>query len=165
MSDLLSDIVENSASVELLIDTNLLLLYFVGAYDPSAIPRFKRTQQFLPVDHATLIRVMDRFAAVVTTPHILTEVSNLLGQLSGAVRNECFSRFGAAIPMFRESYEPSVALAPHSAFQRLGLTDVAILAEAVRKCVVLTDDVMLYSFLSNAGRPVLNFNHIRAINW
>jgi hypothetical protein len=31
----------------LLIDTNVLLLYVVGSYDPGAVPRHKRTGRFV----------------------------------------------------------------------------------------------------------------------
>ena len=65
-----------------LVDTNLLLLYFVGLYNPSLIPQFKRTRIFTVNDFDVLQNFIALFSKVVTTPDILTEVSNLSNQLA-----------------------------------------------------------------------------------
>lgn len=62
-------------------DTNLLLLYVVGAHDPERIGRFPRTDTYTEDDFDLLERLLGYFETAVTTPPILTEVSNLLGQL------------------------------------------------------------------------------------
>lgn len=69
-----------------LMDTNLLLLYLVGAFDPEEVPRFKRTSQFTPADFALLVRFLELFQRIVTTPHVLTEAGNLAGQLADHLR-------------------------------------------------------------------------------
>jgi hypothetical protein len=68
----------------ILIDTNLLLLYFVGKYDPRRILSFGRTKSraFTLEDFKLLLVVFDYFDRVITTPNILTEVSNLSSKLS-----------------------------------------------------------------------------------
>jgi len=141
------------------------LLFLVGNHDPAWIPRFKRTSQFAPEDHATLLTVISRFRSMLTTPHVLAETSNLLGQLSGRVRDECFARFAAAVEVFDELHQESRGLVRNPAFLRLGLTDTGLLELAARKCLILTDDFLLYSFLEKAGAIVLNFNLIRVLNW
>jgi hypothetical protein len=78
-----------------LVDTNLLLVYFVGAFDPALIPKFKRTRMYTLEDHPLLVRVLGFFEKVVTTPHILTEVSNLAGQLPSHLTRGVFEKFAA----------------------------------------------------------------------
>ncbi len=68
------------------IDTNLLLLYFVGLYDPHRIQKFKRTMTFVLEDFYTLLSFFNYFDKVVTTPNILTEVNSLAGQLPNDIK-------------------------------------------------------------------------------
>ncbi|HEX8691401.1 MAG TPA: PIN domain-containing protein [Longimicrobium sp.] len=147
-----------------LVDTNLLLLYFVGALDPDRIPRFKRTNTFTPEDHALLRRFLGRFERVVTTPHILAEVSNLAGELSGAVRDGVFAKFAAGITLMEERHAPAAELAAQPSFPRFGLTDTAVVHHARGRYLVLSDDFRLSQYLQHQGVDVINFNHLRLYN-
>ena len=62
----------------LLIDTNLLLLLLVGKLNPSLIKTEKITdsQGFDEADFKQLRDFASQFQKLVTTPHILTKVSN-----------------------------------------------------------------------------------------
>lgn len=72
-----------------LVDTNLLLLYVVGVYEPHRIERFKRTSTFTTEDFELLKRLLGHFETVATTPPVLTEVSNFLGHLPKEARRNC----------------------------------------------------------------------------
>ena len=92
-----------------LIDSNLLLLYFVGLYDQKQIPKFKRTAKYVIEDFLTVARIIDFFSRIVTTPNILTEVSNLSGQLHEAVKTRYFQLFAKQICVLDEHYEQVLA--------------------------------------------------------
>ena len=62
----------------ILVDTNILLLLFVGRVNRKRISQFKRTQQFVSEDYDLLSNIVSQFVAVVTTPNILTEVNSLI---------------------------------------------------------------------------------------
>jgi len=148
----------------LLIDANLLLLLVVGKTSEARIAKFKRTQQYT-VEHFRLLRdLVDRFQPVVTTPHVLTEVSNLAAlqepELS-ALRTE----FHVIVQDARELYDETAELVQDPAFRKLGLTDAAIRKVAERPLLVLTDDLPLYHYLRGAGLDAINFNHIRMHTW
>jgi hypothetical protein len=64
-----------------LIDTNLLILYFVGEFSPERISGMTRTKKFTIRDYLLLKTFLDRFAVKITTPNILTEISNLSGNI------------------------------------------------------------------------------------
>jgi len=145
----------------LLIDTNLLLLLFVGLHSPKGIQRFKRTSQFAPEDFKRLVRVIRLFRHVVTTPSVLTEVSNLLGQLPEVLRLPNFQGFSLVIQDFQEHYLPSRELAQKPSFPRFGLTDAGIVEIANGRFLVLTDDFRLAGYLARRGIDVINFNHLR----
>ena len=145
----------------LLIDTNILLLFFVGLHDPQSIQRFKHTIQFTPDDFDCLVGIIQLFKQVVTTPSVLTEVSNLLGHLHDRTRLSAFQRFSAAIQRFQEDFTPSRELAQERCFPKFGLTDAGIVHSAKGKFLVLTDDFPLAGYLERQGIDVVNFNHLR----
>jgi len=145
----------------LLIDSNLLLLLFVGLHDPTRIEKFKRTAQFTVEDFKLLVKYIEGFNEVITTPSILTEVSNLLGQLPDSLRSFFYQRFAHALRDLHEHYTPSQELCDEGAFPKFGLTDMAILRAASGKYHVLTDDLRLTQYLLSQNVDVINFNHLR----
>jgi hypothetical protein len=149
----------------LLIDTNLLLLYFVGTNDPDRVPKFKRTSSFTVEEFWLLANFYHKFERVVTTPNILTEVSNLLGQLAADLRNSFYAGFAERIPDFEEFYTPSRTISATAHFNRLGLTDSGITDLVKNQYLVLTDDASLARYLENREIDVINFNHIRTLTW
>ncbi|MBA2691281.1 MAG: hypothetical protein H0U65_02135 [Rubrobacter sp.] len=145
-----------------LVDTNLLLLFYVGGYDRSLVERFPRTaDRFVAEDFDTLNSVLGGFEKVVTTPHILAETSNFLAQLHGYAKIGCFELFARSIPALREDYTDGAELSRQPVFVKLGITDTSII-EAAAPYLVLTDDHRLYNFLADRGVDVLNFNHLRS---
>jgi hypothetical protein len=144
-----------------LIDTNLLLLYVVGAFDRKEIGRFKRTSKFLPEDFDLLVQFMGFFQSVVTTPHILTEVSNLAGQIGDHAKGGVFAKIAQGVVEFREEHVSTSELTTQPSFIRFGLTDAAVLHHARDRFLVLTDDFPLSQYLQHHGVDTVNFNHLR----
>jgi hypothetical protein len=148
----------------LLIDSNVLLLFFVGLRDRTRIEKFKRTSQFTIEDFKLLVDLIQQFKEVVTTPSILTEVSNLLGQLPEKLRYSFYQHFAYTLRDLRERYTPSGELGDERGFTKFGLTDMAILQAASGKYLVLTDDFRLAQYLEHQNVDVINFNHLRTFN-
>lgn len=148
-----------------LVDTNLLLLYFVGFYDQRLIERWGRTaDRFVAVDFDTLLVLLEGFERLVVTPHILTEVSNLLGYLRDPARTVCFGRFAEIIrSTMLEERTPGMDLSENPAFMLFGIADTSILDAAAGSYLVLTDDLSLAAYLQGQGVDVLNFNQVRGL--
>lgn len=149
----------------LLVDTNLLLLYLVGAYDPERIPKFKRTMAFTVDEFLFLTTFIEVFEKIITTPNILTEISNLSGQLPEKLRSFFWKDFAGRMPDLHERYTPSTTISASDHFTRFGLTDSGIVGLVKDKYLVLTDDLRPVGYLQNLDIDVINFNHIRAIAW
>ncbi|MEK6407139.1 MAG: PIN domain-containing protein [Acidobacteriota bacterium] len=151
----------------LLVDSNLLLLYFVGAYDPARISTFKGTYSrgFREDDFNLLTKLVGLFDKIVTTPNILTEVSNLSGQLRKDEKQAYYVDFGKVVPLFAEYYVESTQICALQHFKDFGLTDSGIITLASGKFLVLTDDGPLAGYLQNVGVDVINFNHVRFLDW
>jgi len=146
-----------------LIDANLLLLYFVGCYDPQLIPRFKRTKIFTIDDFPIIERIFDYFDFVVTTPNILTEVSNLSNQLTGKTKQGYFEEFGRRLVVLEEKYSPSSLASEDPYFTSCGLTDSGVIRISAKEYLVITDDFRLSNILHSLGVDVINFNHLRVL--
>jgi len=119
-------------------------------------------------DYSTLVNFLGHFEKVVTTPNILTEVSNLSGQLglTENLKQSYFEKFASGITLLlTEHYLSSAEIARMQEFKRFGLTDAGVVRLARGNYLVLTDDFRLSGYLKKAGVDVLNFNHIRVMNW
>ena len=147
----------------ILLDSNVLLLLYVGRFDRDRIQKFKNTAQFTSEDFDLLRDFIGRFNEAVTTAHVLTEVSNLSGQLAEPTRSIYFAHFAKQIPLLVDLTVASSLAAADLAFARLGLTDAAIAVLAKEQRVtVLTVDAPLYVHLLAVGVEVFNFNHLRS---
>ena len=165
MNDYIAEIIQRHKGKGVLLDANILLLYFVGAFNPEEISKFKRTRIFTVEDHYTLVRILGYFETIVTTPNILTEVSNLSGQLAGHLKGDYFEKFASGMTLFDEHYLSSANISEMQEFKRFGLTDAGIIHLARGSYLLVTDDFRLSQYLQKEGVNVLNFNHIRVFNW
>jgi len=149
----------------IIIDTNLMILYLVGKYNPDQIKSFKRTQKYTLDDFKLLNHFIKFFKTLLTTPNILTEVSNLTFSLNKQTEKKLFISFKKLIGTLKEEYINSISASEGKVFSDFGLTDAAIPELANGNYLVLTDDFPLYHFLSGIGVSVINFNQIRSQQW
>jgi len=145
-----------------LIDTNLLLLLFVGSHARDLIQNFKRTRLYSLQDYDIIDQLARFFHPIATTPNILTEVSNLCGQFPDKIHAEVFETFRHQILVLTETYVHSHEASKADDFPSLGLTDSVISIIAERGLLVITDDFPLSNRLAARSLRVINFNHLRA---
>ncbi len=149
-----------------IIDSNLLLLYFVGSCDEDRISSFKRTKTYTKDDYSLLCRYIKGFKEVLTTPHILTEVSGFLNQLGNDLKPSFYKTFSEQVELFREGYRESSEISKSSSFIKYGLTDTGIIEGAMKnELLVLTDDFSLSGYLNSLKVDAINFNNIRMLGW
>lgn len=60
------------------LDTNLLVLYLVGKYQPTYVPKFKRTTMYSEQDFHWFDGYVSQFSKIVVTPQVLAEAWNFL---------------------------------------------------------------------------------------
>jgi hypothetical protein len=135
----------------ILLDSNLLFVYCVGLLEPSLIGKEKGTREYESRDFQLLYDIVGAFDHILTTPNVLTEVSNLAGRLREDIRLlfRLFIRENL-LTILDERYVISEDAAKHSVFAPLGLTDAVVSILAERGMLVVTNDlnlrVMLESF-------------------
>ncbi|MBV9493689.1 MAG: hypothetical protein JOZ54_05555 [Acidobacteria bacterium] len=150
----LDQLIAKTRRAGLLIDANILLLQVLGRFKPQLIGSSTRLEKYTRVDLDLVNRLVRRFDRLVTTPHILTEVSDL-------APDEYWSAFVNDLMVFDETFVPARELVLGGDIQRLGLADAAIARCAQEGVLVLTDDLPLSQRLAKRRHHVLNLNHLR----
>lgn len=143
----------------ILLDANLLLVYVFALYDMSQLFKAKWTKEFHRNEAELLLAYLKPFNRVITTPNVLTEVSNRVGfssHLCQPVRK--FMRTVVATKLLEETI-PSVDGFENALFDRLGLTDAVIALLAAQGTLVLTNDASLYASLEASKFDCINFAH------
>jgi hypothetical protein len=148
----------------IVIDTNILLLYVVGQYDRNLIGTFKRVKSYSEQDFFCLLRFLQEFSHIITTPHILTEVTDLSGNLNKDPDYLFFEGLRDQIGTFTEQTDSSQNVCQTDGFIKFGLADAYVSELARSGELVLTDDFPLYHYLSSQGLPTINFNHLRNLD-
>ncbi|MCT7980395.1 hypothetical protein NG792_21980, partial [Laspinema sp. C3] len=104
MNDYVSQVFKHYKCKGIVIDTNILLLWCVGTVNRSRISKFSRTEKFLPEDYDIILKVLEYFNKIVTTPNILTEVNSLVNQMGEPERSQCLQVLGQGVTKLDEFY-------------------------------------------------------------
>jgi hypothetical protein len=145
-----------------LIDTNLLFVFVLGAVDRRQITSAKRASGFTEMDFGLLVAMVDRIERLIVTAYVATEVSNLATALGEYHRRKFLELFRALLTnQSTERHMPLRMVVELDEFNVLGATDTAIMRARTRPPLVVTGDWALAMKLEALGRPVINFNHIR----
>lgn len=143
----------------LVLDTNVLLLYWCASFDSGLVHTFKRLNSFSEDDIELLHYTLKSFKTINTTPHVLTEVSNLVNSLPAWRKEDWTSHFVRQVDMVEEHWIAAETIVKTPAIF-LGLTDAALCVLASTH-VILTIDFPLSNYLESKRLNVLNFNHLR----
>jgi len=152
----------------LLLDTNLLLPYFIGRFDRfySQVPSPGSLQEEEFVLLARIIRHFEKAGRVLTTPHLLTEVSNISERLKQ--NQTAFLLFiRSMIRDLDERFDArrigAARLAGQGCFSQFGLADTAIIDLAYNSIFILTNDQPMARYLQNEKkrRNVVYFGDLK----
>ncbi len=144
-----------------ILDSNLLLFSWCSSFNPDLVSTFKRLNSFQREDIELLSETLKVFSALRTTPHVLTEVSNLANSLPKWIKEDWSADFSSQIQVISEEWIPAATIATGD-FMWLGLTDAG-LARLASTHVILTIDFPLSNSLESQGLNVINFTHLRSL--
>ncbi len=146
------------------IDANLFVLFVVGSTSRDLIAKHRRLREYSVEDYDILLDVLGQVERVLVTPNTLTETSNLLAQHSDPERSRFFDRLRFIILHSEEVVVESVVASSRSEFNRLGLTDSALLEVVTEETPLITVDLDLYLAALQKGQDTaVNFTHLRDI--
>jgi len=142
------------------LDSNLLLLHWCSTFDPSLIKTFKRLNAFETKDINLLGETLNGLGELRTTPHVLTEVSNLSNALPSWRKPAWSVHTSGGIAIIPEVYETARNIVSDPGAIGFGLTDAA-LAMLASDHLILTIDWALASMLNSRGLAGINFKQLR----
>lgn len=155
-------LIPNWRTVTLIIDSNILLVYFLGRYQPDLIASFKRTSVYDEDDFELIAEIIAASKQILVTPNIMTEVSNLANSLDAQTRIHFFESFWGTFKSLNEEHIPTQDAIQWQYFSKYGVTDSTIaVASRLKKCLVVTDDYKLANVLFKENIPCLNLNTIK----
>lgn len=143
-----------------ILDSNLLLLHWCGVLDISLLKTFKRLQGFEVFDIQVLEEVLSTLGTVKTTPHVLTEVSNLANSLPSWKKLAWTNLLATQVGVIEEHWEPASEIFQDLVLAVFGLTDAA-LGRLARSHVILSMDWPLCNHLASRGLAAINFHSLR----
>ena len=149
-----------------LVDANILLLLVVGSTDRSRIGSMSRTKQYSADDYDIARSIVERFRSTVTTPHVLSQTSDLLRSSGayGELEQALSRKLQAVFIVTQEHFVPARVLARPKEFHHIGLADASVLEAARRGCTIFTDDLPLHNVVLANGGKSLNFTELRFLN-
>ena len=144
------------------IDSSLLVLLVVGRVGLSLITKHRRLRDYTHEDYDVLASWLGLVDRVLVIPNVLTETSNLLSQHADPERARFFKMLRFLIQETEEIMVASVEASGNDVFERLGLTDAALLQVITREAPLMTVDFDLY-IAAQKKEPgaAINFNHLR----
>jgi len=157
--------IEKYKSRGLLLDSNLLLLYLVGVVDPTLVGtgQYNKLSSFTVQQITILRQLISTFTRVVTTAHILTEVSNLVNAMHDTGKRRIFNAFAETLQVISEQEISSYQVAHRQEFQYLGLTD-SVLAELADKFLIVSNDARMVDMLRQTGIEALKWVEVLGLS-
>jgi len=143
-----------------ILDSNLLLLHWCASLDIALLKTFKRLQTFQANDVVILGEVLAILGAAKTTPHVLTEVSNLANALPSWKKLIWSDHMAGQITLVEEYWEPAAQILEDRSMGVFGLTDAA-LGRLAQTHVILSADWPLCNQLTARGLASINFHSLR----
>lgn len=165
MNTYFNDLINKYKNKGAVIDSNLLILYFIGNYKIELINNFSKTKQFTMDEFYFLNLIIEHFSFIATTPNILTEVNNLSNDLNQKNKPELLELLKSRIQLFKEDYFKSSFLINNNFYTKIGLTDISIVSLAKKGFIVLTTDFTLKNILEYLKLDVINWNNLKPYIW
>lgn len=159
MTDNLDELIKKYKDKGIFIDSELLIFYIVCKTDIRLLGKTKITKQYDENDYLLISELVEVFNNKTTSPHILTETSDLLGEdndFHATLREEYIN---SAV----EKSISSVEIATSKSFPALGLADSAIIEISKDSYLVSTDDNDLYGYLSTKGIDAIKFSYLKQL--
>jgi hypothetical protein len=154
----------------ILLDAQLLVLWIAGTVSDELSATHKRLAEYDIMHFHALRELLSHFPRLVTTPHILTEASNLATFVSASLRSRVLDALGmlvsstGGLPEVKERHKPASKLCQEPHFSILGLADAAVIDAARRRVLVVSDDNGLLMTLKTENLAYLSllrpFNQI-----
>jgi len=121
---------------DVIIDTNIFILFLVGQINENRIKNYTRNSLYTKEDYYFLLNVLADYDRIITSPNILTEVDNILNRIGGEDKYKYLVLVKTMYKQTIEKYIKTEKITQNWYFDSLGITDSSILMMA-KDCELL----------------------------
>lgn len=154
----------------IIVDTNILILFLIGSYDPDSIENCgiinNSNKKYSKTDFEFLKEIFTFFKKLIITPQIIAELSNI-SITGGNMHGEKLTSYLQIVIKFLKSAEERHQKADClwgielKIIQQYGFTDLTMFELSKQtKMPILTDDHPFYVFCFEKI-PIIKFEHIK----
>lgn len=143
------------------VDSNAFIILIIGLMDLNLLATHKRTSIYEAKDFETLLAFIESFDKIITTPHVLTEVDNLLNDFSGNQKYPYIKTITELVKLTSEKYIRSIDVIDDHHFFELGLSDSIILHLRSEYDLLITADSNLSDHAKSLNILVLDLVEYR----
>lgn len=144
----------------MVIDTNLLALLVVGLASPEYIRDHKRLDEYSLEEFSLLTHLLQKVKELIITSHVVAETYSLVRQIDESKAIVIAKVLGDIVCQHGEHHFMSCKAFSQPEFDRLGFTDLVLLAATSRRRntrTLLTDDSGLHRAALARNLSVINF--------
>ncbi|MCL2064122.1 MAG: hypothetical protein FWG98_07080 [Candidatus Cloacimonetes bacterium] len=142
---------------DVIIDTNIFILYLVGQINKNRIKDYSRDQSYSEEDYFYLLNLLSKYDRLITSPNILTEVDNILNRISGEDKNKYLSIVKKTYQQTIEKFMETNLVSQNWYFDILGLTDSVIIMMAKKSDLLISGDSKLCDYAKALGINIFDF--------
>lgn len=150
-----------SSKGQIAVDSNLLLLLVIGNWNPRFIASHRRLSNYSVGDFYLVRDFVASFRHIVTTAHVLTEVSNLAGIATGHAKQSIYQELARTIDILDERTINATSASTCLEFSIFGLTDAA-LSMLCLEVPLLTEDGRLAAHLQRKRLKVWTLESLKS---
>ncbi len=123
-----------------ILDSNILILFLVGHITPNKISSHNATSIYTLEHFEFLLDKVRKFDHILTCPNIVTEVDNVLNNFKGENRNTFLDLTKTIYKNSIEKYISTKSILDLWQYDKLGITDTAILSMANECDLLISGD-------------------------
>lgn len=143
------------------VDSNAFVVLIIGLMDVNILSSHKRTSIYEAEDFDNLMSYIESLDSIITTPHVLAEVDNLLNDFSGHQKHPYIKAITNLIKTSTERHVSSLDVVSNHHFYELGLSDAIILYLKDEYHLLITADSKLSDHAKSLGIMVLDLVEYR----
>ena len=142
---------------DVIIDTNIFILFLVGQINENKIKNYTRNSIFSKEDYYFLLNILSEYDRIITSPNILTEVDNILNGITGEDRYKYLAIVKDIYKQTIEKYLKTENVSQNWFFDILGVTDSAIIMMAKECDLLVSGDSVLCDYAKSLDIRTFDF--------
>ena len=142
---------------DVIIDTNIFILFLVGQINENKIENYTRNSIYSKEDYYFLLDILSKYDRIITSPNILTEVDNILNRINGEDKYRYLALVKNIYKQTIEKYLETERVSQNWFFDILGITDSAIIIMAKECDLLISGDSTLCDYAKSLDIKTFDF--------